>query len=216
LKTEVCFNPVPHLIMHDFFSKKQNEDILKEAVSLKSKFTKSIIGEGSGETNVKFRSNKVCYYDQIFKDRRQSKLLTLIDDVFGKPEFRETLASFQYPMTEFLTTTYHETQVSRYGDSGQHYKYHIDRFSNHRRVISFVYYFFKNKKTWKGGQFQLTNCPIYLGEPIDPKAELKTIEPENNMAMVFGSSIAHMVKPTKSPKSFANGRFSANCWIGFQ
>jgi Rps23 Pro-64 3,4-dihydroxylase Tpa1-like proline 4-hydroxylase len=51
---------------------------------------------------------------------------------------------------------------------------------------------------------------------VDNNAELITIEPENNMAVIFGSRIPHTVLPTTSPKEFNRGRFSVNCWIGIK
>jgi len=211
MRTEVCYKPIPHLIFHNLFTVKQNKEILKETISLKSKYKNATIGKGIDKT---FRNNKVCYYDEVFDEKRnKSKLLTCLDKVFATPRFRETLSSFYYPMTEFLATTKHETQVSRYG-SNQKYDWHIDRFGSNTRMITLVYYFYIEPKKWQGGQIEFTDSPIYDGETIDKNADIKTIEMNNNMGVVFGGSIPHRVKPTSSCKSFKDGRFSVNCWIG--
>ena len=211
MKIEVCYEPIPHLILHNFFKVKQNIEVLKEAISLQSKYKNATIGKGIDKT---FRSNIVCYYDEVFdKDRTKSKLLTYLDGVFNTPRFRETLASFYYPMTEFMATTRHESQVSRYG-SNQKYDWHIDRFASESRMISLIYYFYTEPKKWKGGQLEITDSPIYDGKTIDKNANIKRMEVNNNMAVVFGGSIPHRVVPTLSPKLFKDGRFSVNCWIG--
>jgi len=211
MKIEVYSWPIPHLIFYNLFKDKQNKEVLKEALSLKSKFKTATIGRGLDKT---FRSNIVCYYDEVFDGKRnKSKLLTYLDDVFNTPRFREILSSFYYPMTEFMSTTTHESQVSRYG-SKQKYDWHIDRFASNTRMISLIYYFYMEPKKWKGGQLEITDSPIYDGKTIDKNPTIKIIEPKNNMAIVFGSSIPHRVRPTSSSKSFIRGRFSVNCWIG--
>ena len=117
-------------------------------------------------------------------------------------------------MHNFQHSNFHETQVSRYGNDGQLYNYHIDAFANNSREITMVYYFNTDPKEFTGGEITLTRSPISNGKLMDESQETITITPENNMIVIFGSKIAHSVKPTKSPKDFSKGRFSVNIWIG--
>lgn len=212
MKFEFIYEPVPLIIIRDIFTKKENKEILEEAIKNKKHFEHGVIGSGKKPD---FRSNKVVYYDTLYKeDRSKSKLLTKLDEVFQDKKFKEALASAPYPMHFFNQSNYHETQVSRYGDGGQEYKYHIDAFGNDSRTVTFVYYFNEEPKKYKGGEIQFTKSPIYDGQPMDKNTEPITLIPENNMAVVFGSRIAHTVLPTTSPKAFNKGRFSMNCWIG--
>ena len=212
MKFEFINDPVPLIIIRDFFDKDINKAILKEVIINKKNFKAATIGSGK---KVNFRSNNVVYYDELYsKDRSKSILLKSLDSVFGTNMFREIVSSSPYPINLFTSSNYHETQVSRYGDDGQKYKYHIDTFDNNTRQLSLVYYFHEEPKKWKGGDIQFTNCPIYKGKPIDKKYKRLTLTPENNMAVIFGAHTAHMVMPTKSPKTFKYGRFSVNCWIG--
>jgi SM-20-related protein len=212
MKFEFIYEPVPIIVIRNIFTKKENNDILEEAVKNKKTFKQGVIGNDKISS---FRTNKVSYYDKIYdSDRSKSKLLTVIDEIFKTPEFSEIISSSPYPINLYSQTNYHETQVSRYGDDGQLYKYHLDAFNNNERQITFVYYFNEEPKKYKGGEIQFTNSPIHNGKKADKNTESITIEPENNMAVVFGSNTAHMVLPTKSPKTFNKGRFSVNCWIG--
>jgi len=49
---------------------------------------------------------------------------------------------------------------------------------------------------------------------IEKDAEILTIKPKNDMAIVFSSTQPHRVLPTNSPAKFDEGRFSVNDWIG--
>jgi SM-20-related protein len=212
MKFEFIYEPVPIIIIRDVFTKKDNNEILTEAVKNKKEFELANISSGTDES---FRNNKTAYYDNVYShDRSKSKLLTLIDTLFKGVEFQEILDSSPQPINLFSQSNYHSIQVSRYGDKGQLYKYHIDAFNDNLRQLTLVYYFHEEPKKYKGGEIQFTNSPIYKGKPIDNNAELITIEPENNMAVIFGSRTPHTVLPTTSPKTFSKGRFSVNCWIG--
>jgi Rps23 Pro-64 3,4-dihydroxylase Tpa1-like proline 4-hydroxylase len=214
MKFEFIYDPVPIIIIRDIFTKKENKEILEEAVKNKKEFEHSVIGTGKESS---FRNNNTSYYDIIYDhDRSKSKLLDIIDTLFKNDKFKQTLISSPYPIHLFSKSNYHETQVSRYGDDGQFYKYHIDSFNDDSRLITMVYYFNEEPKKYNGGEIQFTNSPIYKGKPVDNNAELITIEPENNMAVIFGSRIPHTVLPTTSPKEFNRGRFSVNCWIGIK
>jgi Rps23 Pro-64 3,4-dihydroxylase Tpa1-like proline 4-hydroxylase len=193
-----------------------NEEILKEAIKNKNKFEESTLDWGDDVKEVpKFRNNSVAYYDNIYQqDRSFSKLLTKINELFNIKKFREILTSSRYPVNQFGYSNFHETQVSRYGDEGQKYNYHIDSVGSIDRKLTMVYYFHEEPKNYTGGEISLTDSPIYNGKIMDKSRKVTTLIPENNMAVIFGSKLPHFVHPTKSPKIFSKGRFSVNCWIG--
>jgi|TARA_R110002126_G_scaffold199249_1_gene346977 Rps23 Pro-64 3,4-dihydroxylase Tpa1-like proline 4-hydroxylase len=213
MKFEFIYEPVHVIIIRDIFTKKENKEILAEAVKNKKNFSDSFISAG----NVKdFRNNKSAFYDNIYDEcREKSKLLKRLDKLFSiDGRFRDMMVSSQYPMHLFGTTNYHETQVSRYGDGGQFYKYHIDSFNNNTRQLTAVYYFNEEPKAYKGGEIVFTRSPLYKGKVMDDNETPLTITPENNMMVIFGSHTPHTVLPTTSPKAFGKGRFSVNCWLG--
>jgi len=219
MKPQFFTIPKPHFIIKNLFGKVINRNILDEAVSLKQKFHESSLAKIS-RLDTFFRNNKVIFYDEIYlprPTRKKSALLTSINKLFKSDKFGEVLNSSEYPIVDFNQTNTHETQVSRYGNEGQKYKWHVDRIDHSRkRHLSMVYYFFKEPKKFKGGSLELTDSPIYNGKPINKKLLIKTIEPENDMAVIFGAYTPHQVLPTTSPKKFSDGRFSSNIWIGFR
>lgn len=214
-KVKIINKPVYALIFEDFFGEQINKEILDEFISLKDQFKDAVIGDVC-KVDKNIRDNKVCYPDVIFLDKRNtSKLLSNLDKKFKDDvTFRETLATAHYPVNEFLLTNYNETQISRYGGSEQLYEWHVDRYTNPIRTISLVYYIFKKPKRFEGGQLQFTDSPLVSSRMVDKDAEILTIEPKNDMAIVFSSMVAHRVLPTNSPDAFEDGRFSVNCWIG--
>tara|TARA_R110000824_G_scaffold320341_1_gene507317 strand:+ start:53 stop:694 length:642 start_codon:yes stop_codon:yes gene_type:complete len=211
MEFEFVYEPVPLIIIRDVFTEKENTEILAEAIRNRSSFKPATTFSGKGG----IRSNLSSYYDDLYSnDRTKSKLLEAIGGCFGNTEISEILSSFTYPINMFPHTNTHETQVSRYGDQGQDYKYHIDSDGNDGRLVTLVYYFNSTPKKYKGGEIQFTRSPIHDGKPVDKNEELITITPENNMMVVFGSKVAHTVLSTTSPKTFDKGRFSANVWLG--
>ena len=212
MEFEFIYDPVPLIIIRDIFTKKENSEIFAEAIKNKKNFK---LGIAMNRTE-KFRNNTVSEYDTIYsKDRTKSKLLTMIDKNFKNRKFTDILNSFVFPVNLLGQTNFHESQVSRYGDQGQKYKYHTDAFSdNNKRMITLVYYFNKEPKKYTGGEIQFTKSPIHDGKICDKNQTPITITPENNMMVVFSSKVAHTVLPTISPKTFDKGRFSANIWVG--
>tara|TARA_R110000824_G_scaffold279475_1_gene467683 strand:- start:63 stop:722 length:660 start_codon:yes stop_codon:yes gene_type:complete len=213
MKFEFIYDPVPLIIIRDFFTNDENKEILAEAVGNEKHFVSALTNKS---IYPEFRSNKAAYYDVIYeKDRSGSKLLSLIDGSFSNnDELKSVLNTASYPIHKFRNSNYHATQVSRYGDDGQQFKYHIDAMEGTERQLTMVYYFHEEPKKYKGGEISFTRSPISMGVPMDKNAKPMVIKPENNMAVIFGALTAHTVYPTTSPKIFSQGRFSVNCWIG--
>jgi len=213
MDVEVISRPVFCLKLKNLFSEKVNKKILDEAISLEKDFK---VATTVGHVPKKdFRTNHVIYYDEYFKNfRTGSDLLINLDKLFNDMMFKSIMSSSPYPLADFSLTNKHETQVSRYGYSGQKYDFHVDKLGDRSRFITLVYYFFKDPKKWTGGEIQLTNSPINDGIVLDKNAEIITIIPENNMGLVFAGNVAHRVLATKSPKDWGSGRFSSNIWIG--
>jgi len=205
--------PIPHLIIEDFFTPRINKMILKEILKNKSNFKDASTGLGK----TAHRTNTVAMYDDIYKkDRTRSVLLKNMKLKFTEDDFSILLTSMGYPFDSFGMTNRDETQVSRYGDKkNQRYGWHIDRFTlNPSRIITLVYYAFKKPQKFTGGEIELASNPIHKMEPLG-KLDSKIYEVKNNMAVIFPATTLHRVHPTKSSNRFVHGRFSVNCWIGY-
>ena len=214
LKFNVITEPVFLLVIEDFFSDEINKSILNEVISNKKHFKDATVSSQNIKKE-KFRNNKSAEYDIIYNQRRNdSVLLRALSDFFMQGATHDLLSSCEYPINMFNNTNFDETQVSRYGDSGQKYDWHVDTYGINRQ-ITLCYYFHKEPKKYKGGEIEFCKSPIYKGKLIDNNRDnIITITPKNNMAVIFSGYVAHRVKNTISPKKFNDGRFSVNCWIG--
>jgi Rps23 Pro-64 3,4-dihydroxylase Tpa1-like proline 4-hydroxylase len=204
-------DPVNIIKINDVFTKVENNAILEEMIYNEKTFQDSVTCGKPTD----MRNNTVSYYDNVYQDNRQnSALLTVVDSLFKSDEFQALMRSSPIPFRLFKDTNTHETQVSRYGDSGQKYDWHLDTINNHNRLITMVYYVNKEPKNYIGGEILFSNSPTYKGNLMEREPNKISFTPENNTAYIFDSATAHCVLPTKSPKKFDDGRFSVNIWIG--
>jgi len=202
------------IVVKDMFTKSINQKILEEAISLKDLFMRGTTIHKSRQT---IRTNQTAFYDNIYKDKREdSILLNSIGEIFEGKRFegvRDVLSSSPFPLCILNVTTTHETQVSRYGDTGQKYEWHIDRTRN-TRWISLVYHFYNEPKKFLGGDLRFSSSPLNKSKLLHD--DYKSIKVENNTGYFFASNTSHCVENTTSPKKFEFGRFSVNCWIGMR
>ncbi|MFM7795534.1 MAG: 2OG-Fe(II) oxygenase [Candidatus Nitrosotenuis sp.] len=195
---------------------KKSESFLKEIIKNKKNFKDSKIGYGEGVINKNIRSNMTAFYDEIYKDNRGlSPLLNSTQLFFQSSFLQELLSSAPIPLSFFSKTNTHETQVSRYGDSNQKYDWHIDVQNSNSRIITFSYYLCKTPKKFKGGQIVLSNG-LLSEKKIHGETNRHELDVENDMLVVFDSRTVHCVMPTTSSKTFEDGRFSVQQWLGIK
>ena len=207
-------NTYPLIIFDNFLSKEDNKKIIDEAYNNKSSFKTSVVG-GKPEVDATQRTNLSVSYDEIYKNRRdKSSLINILASLIKDEEFLNTIISMPYPLCDFGMINKYETQVSRYGNNSQKYKCHVDRFTNHDRFISMIYYFHEEPRRFSGGDICFTDSPIYDGELCDKTRKIESFKSVNNRLIIFGSSTPHSVLPTFSNDKFEDGRFSMNCWVG--
>ena len=209
------------LIIRNMFGKLLVQKFLKHMQSMKSEFQQAEIKGSQGQNlkDKKIRNNTALFLTQLFPGESiTSSVLgrNLVEAIQSGFLHQITNSSF-YPIFDMATTNFSEIQVSRYGNAGQHYDWHIDRtLNNNQRWITLVYYFWKEPRRWKGGELGLTNGMTFNSKIIaqKPKPKIIKIRPENDMAVLFSSRTPHCVHNTISPNKFIDGRFSVNMWIG--
>lgn len=102
-------------------------------------------------------------------------------------------------------------------EDGAYYNRHIDVFTDEERqkcggdrLLSLVYYFFREPRAFDGGELRLFQIPRML--PSEP--DQVDVVPVNDCAIVFSSWIPHEVRPIRCPSGdFADARFAINCWV---
>ena len=121
----------------------------------------------------------------------------------------ELLAILGIPPFDLAQT---ELQLIAHGD-GAFYKPHIDThtgadhaFEDNYRVLSCVYYFYREPKKFTGGEIAIF--------PFGESGDAKLIEPLQNRLVAFPSFALHEVRAVSCPDGeFADSRFSINCWL---
>jgi SM-20-related protein len=101
-------------------------------------------------------------------------------------------------------------------EDGAFYRRHIDVFTDtHRlqmnsdRLLSVVYYFYREPKAFSGGELRIHPAPPLTTGPL-----YFDVAPEQDTAVVFSSWVPHEVMPVRCPsKRFADARFAINCWV---
>ena len=123
-----------------------------------------------------------------------------------------------------LDETSIELELAAHGD-GAHYMPHMDiavgegRMTagakpGEDRVLSAVYYFFREPKVFTGGALRLFRTDVRSSAMPVRADDYVDIEPVQNSLIVFPPWIMHSVRPVTVPGgSFADYRFALNCWF---
>ena len=98
-----------------------------------------------------------------------------------------------------------DAQITASGD-GDFFRPHADSDASDSRWLTYVYYFHREPKRFRGGE-------LLLYRPNQGWAH-DTIVPRCNQMVAFRPSLVHEVRPVRCPSgSFADSRFTLNGWI---
>jgi len=216
---EIQYYRNPNVIaIPNFFGKEMSKIFLKHIIDNKNNFGKASVGGGKvARIDNNMRSNQVLFLSEKFPDMNESILGQSMMAAIRSTFLHELATSSFLPLSILDQTDYSDIQISRYGDGGQHYDWHIDHMGgDSSRLLTFVYYFFKEPKKFKGGEVEFTDGLIANGKLLNqtPEPKIITLQPKNDMLVMFGAKTPHRVKKTISSKTFSDGRFSVNMWIG--
>lgn len=192
-------DPPPVVIVEDFVGEARAEQLLQYAIAHESGF----------------RPSKVALqHEGILDESRRVSMVNcdiypvmpLIDPVIRKA-VDEALPKLGLVNVE----SYHlEPELTWCGDGG-FFKTHVDtlQYRASRRVLTMVYYFYKEPKAFTGGQLRL------YGLRTDADSRIyQEIEPRRDRAVFFPSWFPHEVLPVHcTSRAFADGRFAINCWV---
>lgn len=215
MEIEIIRSPVTVGVVRDFFGAELNARIFEEMLALEDRFQPATV-TAANVVDPSMRTNRVLYLDTEYLGRRdESVLLGSMDRRIQSPWLHQLGHALGHPVCELFRTDWSETQLSWYGDA-QEYHWHHDRNSN--RLITLVYYAFQTPRRFRGGEICLTDGVVMDGglPKQRPEPRILQIPPENDMAVLFASSVGHRVTPVQAGPAFAEGRFSVNCWVGFR
>lgn len=114
-----------------------------------------------------------------------------------------------------------ELDLAAHGD-GAHFAAHMDTFTNearrnareagriqHDRIVSAVYYFYREPKGFSGGELRL-----HPFDSVGGQGGHVDIQPLQNSVVAFSSWVFHEVRPVRCPsQAFEDFRFAVNCWF---
>jgi SM-20-related protein len=191
----------PYRVFTEFFDASFVDRLLEHALSNRSKFQSTTI------------SNASEFDPSIRISHKLDDLGTL------RPEIENRLRSMASDLVADLHVTpfepvRYEIEMVAHGD-GAFYSTHVDtdiapgaRTDMHR-MISGVYYFNADPKSFSGGALRL-----YSFGQFDANSRFIEIEPAHNSFVVFPSWVLHEVMPISCPtQKFKHSRFAINCWL---
>jgi Rps23 Pro-64 3,4-dihydroxylase Tpa1-like proline 4-hydroxylase len=135
---------------------------------------------------------------------------TLIADRlrFYLPRVLKKLGHPQFPITDV------ESQITASND-GDFFRLHNDNAQEPlaTREVTFVYFFYREPKPYRGGELVLYDSRFENGEYIAQR-DGATIVPQQNQLVVFPSSLLHEVRPVQcASQKFHDSRFTVNGWL---
>jgi Rps23 Pro-64 3,4-dihydroxylase Tpa1-like proline 4-hydroxylase len=112
-----------------------------------------------------------------------------------------------------LSPIYLETYLNAYPD-GTFFKIHVDNDAAavRGRLISFVYYFFREPQAFRGGELVMSHARRTADGYATRTAEV--IVPRHNSVVFFPSYVPHEVRAVRVPSgAFADSRFALTGWV---
>jgi SM-20-related protein len=193
--------PAPVIIVDDFVGRAAAEQLFQYAIAHESGFRPSKVSLG--------------HRGIIDESRRVSKVNSDLDPVMPliEPTIRKAVDEAIPKLGLVNVDSYLlEPELAWCGDGG-FFKMHRDTLSRdrlaHQRVMTTVYYFYKEPKAFTGGQLRLYG--VGADADSDP---LQEIEPRSDRAVFFPAWFPHEVLPVScSSGIFADGRFAITCWV---
>jgi hypothetical protein len=175
--------------------------------------------------------------DRVIASEKKFTAATIVGDARGKPAINEKLrrartlddlGEFERLFTEGIKQSLEpalkrlgiepfpiariEMQVTASGD-GDYFRMHRDGGGDDSRVLSFVYFFFREPRRFSGGELRLFDAERVKDKLISTDRSL-TLSPRQDMILFFSSSSEHEVLPVRVPsRVFADSRFTVNGWI---
>lgn len=143
--------------------------------------------------------------------------------LYDFPEWRDRIADtvqlllpqvIQRLKLELFIPEQIEIQLTAH-NHGNYYKIHNDNGNAEvaNRIISYVYYFHREPKPYRGGELKLYDLVAQDGLYQAGNAPV-TIAPPNNSLVLFPSHFMHEVLPVDCPSGhFLDSRFTLNGWV---
>jgi SM-20-related protein len=195
--------PVRLAILDEFLVLQEWSGLLDYALSHSEDFTDTAIIDPTGVHCVApdFRRSRVVFDLGSYRELFAERILTHLPHVLwqlDEPEFDVREVEIQ------LTAT----------NDGEFFRIHNDNRSEEvsSRVLTFVYYFYREPKAFAGGELRVFNDQADEQEAFSGPHRIAY--PMQNQIVVFPSNVLHEILPVECPSGdFADSRFTVNGWL---
>jgi Rps23 Pro-64 3,4-dihydroxylase Tpa1-like proline 4-hydroxylase len=195
-----CRYPSPALVADGFLTPEENAQLLRLAIDRQREFVPSRTA-----TNVEgYRVSRVLFRPRAAETLMRARIAQVLPEIIRRFRFRD----FRPGSVEVQLTAHND---------GNYYRIHNDNGSGNSvtagRVLTFVYYFCRLPRRFRGGGLRLYESVARNGY-WTPGRTTCEIAPENNRIVFFPSRFHHEVLPVVCPSHrFEDGRFTINGWI---
>lgn len=205
----------PHVQLRDFLPEDERRALLDWATRNEGEFRTAKVINDSGHSK------------SLVDPELRIGLTTRNLGPFGstlEKRMRKALPSLEQAIGTTSNATSIELELAAHGD-GAHYRPHLDvSYGEGRkivgakpdedRVVSAVYYFYREPKAFSGGALRLYR---FNARPITSAVgpnDYVDLEPLQNSLVAFPSWATHEVRRVScASNSFADFRFALNCWF---
>jgi SM-20-related protein len=194
----------PVITFDEFLVAQEWRALLDFTLSSEPQFvaTEVIGSHGEGRLDRDYRRSRVLFDLGRFRDIFTERLTTFLPQVLmrtGHPPFE--LASI-------------ETQLTSTNNS-EFFRVHTDNDATqvNSRVITFVYFFHREPRTFVGGELRIYDS-YREGNRTLAVGPYRVVYPLQNQIMFFPSGVLHEVLPVGCPGgAFCDSRFTVNGWF---
>jgi hypothetical protein len=171
-------DPIPHVVIDNFFGSKVNQTILQLIEDHLPQFSAGEVqNNGNIELNTKYKRNGNLWLDSF-----DSSIVNF---------FRNNFFNFSIRNNELNhANRMHEVLLSQYVN-GDFYDWHTDLGGS----VTWNYFIFKEPRQFNGGEFCLSDALIY--ETINNRT-VKEIDLLNDRLVIFPAKYQHKVKQVQS------------------
>jgi len=195
--------PAPVLLLDEFLVAQECNMLMQYVLDRTPNFqnTRVLNAHGADQFDQQHRRSKVLfeigYFDHLFAQRLHTF-------------FPYVLSRLNFPWFPITRT---EIQLTGSND-GEYFRRHTDSGSDavSSRTLTFVYFFFREPKSFTGGELRIFDRPLPGQRPEE--ASFRLIQPAQNQVVFFESDLLHEILPIQCPsQEFADSRFTVNGWF---
>jgi hypothetical protein len=197
--------PAQCVLLEEFLAPEELHDLMQDTLNREMEFQISEViapGMPGGITDFEHRRSHVLMdlgeRHDVLLNRLQACLPKVVRKL-GQDSFRPSRV---------------EMQITASND-GDFFRWHCDNAGETiaSREITFVYFFHREPKTFRGGELRIYDSRWENGAYV-PTQNYRAIVPQQNQVVLFASSLAHEITPVECPsRAFPDSRFTVNGWF---